>query len=96
MRFAPFGNIVVTVALLVAAALAMVGALWVAYRRGSGARPALAVQAESVESLAAAIAALDARHDAQDPSLGAEEYTAERAALKSRLSAMLAATPGAG
>jgi hypothetical protein len=86
----------VVIALLVAAALAMVGALWVAYRRGSGTRPALAVPAESVESLAAAIAALDARHDAQDPSLGAEEYAAQRAALKSRLSAMLAATPGAG
>ena len=74
----------------------MIGALWVAYRRGSVPRPALAASPESVDSLAAAIAALDARHDAHDPSLGAEEYAAQRAALKSRLSAMLAAAPGAG
>jgi len=86
----------VLIALLVAASLAMVGALWVAYRRGTGVRPVLAAPPESVESLAAAIAALDARHDAHDPSLGAEEYVAQRAALKSRLSAMLAAAPGAG
>ena len=86
----------VLIALLVAASLAMVGALWVAYRRGTGVRPVLAAPPESVESLAAAIAALDARHDAHDPSLGEDEYVAQRAALKSRLSAMLAAAPGAG
>jgi len=86
----------VLIALLVAASLAMVGALWVAYRRGTGVRPVLAAPPESVESLAAAIAALDARHDAHDPSLGADEYVAQRAALKSRLTAMLAAAPGTG
>jgi hypothetical protein len=85
----------VVIALLVTAGLAMVGALWVAYRRGHGARPVEASRGESVESLAVAIAALDARHDARDPLLNAEEYAARRAALKARLSAMLAAGPRA-
>jgi hypothetical protein len=86
----------VVIALLVTAALAMIGALWVAYRRGSGPRPVTAAKAVSTESLATAIAALDARHDAHDPSLSAEEYAAHRAALKARLAAMLAASPRAG
>jgi hypothetical protein len=86
----------VVIALLVAAALAMIGALWVAYRRGSGTRLAVAAPPESIDSLAAAIAALDARHDARDASLSAEEYTTQRAALKSRLAAKLAAGAGAG
>jgi hypothetical protein len=86
----------VVIALLVTAALAMIGALWVAYRRGSGPRPVTAAKAVSSESLATAIAALDARHDAHDPSLSAEEYAAHRAALKARLAAMLAASPRAG
>jgi hypothetical protein len=81
------------IALLVTAALAMVGALWVAYRRGSSARPVPAARSENAESLAVAIAALDARRDARDPSLSAEEYVAERAALKARLTALLAARP---
>jgi hypothetical protein len=74
----------------------MVGALWVAYRRGSSARPVPAARSENAESLAVAIAALDTRRDARDPSLSAEEYAAARAALKARLSAMLAARPDAG
>ena len=85
----------VVVALSVGLALAMVGALWVAYRRGGRVRPAAAAR-ESVESLAAAIAALDARHEASDPTLPAERYAAERAALKARLSAMLAGEPARG
>ena len=79
----------VVVALSVGLALAMVGALWVAYRRGGRVRR-VPVARESVESLAAAIAALDARHEARDPNLTADGYAAERAALKARLSAVLA------
>jgi hypothetical protein len=86
----------VLIALLVVAALAMMAALWIAYRRGRGARPLAIAHAETAESLATAIAALDARRDARDPSLNAEDYAAQRAALKARLSAMLAAGPRAG
>jgi hypothetical protein len=85
----------VVIALLLVAALAMIVALAIAYRRGRGARPLVAAHTESAESLAAAIAALDARRDSRDPSLHGEEYTAPRAALKARLSAMLAAGSGA-
>jgi hypothetical protein len=85
----------VVIALSVGLALAMVGALWVAYRRGARVRPARPAR-ESVESLAAAIAALDARHEARDPTLPAERYAAERAALKARLSAVLAGEPARG
>jgi hypothetical protein len=73
----------------------MVGALWVAYRRGARMRR-VPVARDSVESLAAAIAALDARHEASDPTLPTERYAVERAALKARLSAVLAAEPGPG
>ncbi|MFL5619016.1 MAG: hypothetical protein ACJ79A_11585 [Gemmatimonadaceae bacterium] len=83
----------VVIALLVVAAIAMIAALWIAYRRGIGTRPVVAMQPDSVDSLAAAIAVLDARHDAHDPSLTADEYTAKRTALKARLSAVLAAGP---
>ena len=82
----------VVVALSVGVALAMVGALWVAYRRGARVRP-VPVARESVESLAAAIAARDARHDASGPTLPDERYAAERAVLKARLSAVLAGEP---
>ena len=85
----------VVVALSVGLALAMVGALWVAYRRGARVRPVPAAR-ENVESLAAAIAALDARHESSDPTLPPERYAAERAALKARLSAVLAGDPGRG
>jgi hypothetical protein len=85
----------VVVALLVGVALAMLGALWVAYRRGARVRR-VETAPESVESLAAAIAALDARHEARDPTLPQERYAAERAALKARLSAVLAAGAGPG
>jgi hypothetical protein len=72
--------------------LAMIAALWIAYRRGHVARsPAARAHAEeSVATLASAIAALDARRDAKDPSLSSTEYDAERAALKARLAAKLA------
>ena len=87
---------VVVVGLSVAVALSMLGALWIAYRRGAVGQRVVAAPAENIDSLAAAIAALDARHDTRDPSLPAEAYNAQRAALKARLAAMLAAGPGAG
>ena len=83
-------------AVAVGISLAMIAALWIAYRRGAGSR-ALAPRiqlGESVAALASAIAALDARRDAKDPSLSSAEYDAERAALKSRLAAKLADGPG--
>jgi hypothetical protein len=87
----------VVLLLTIVVAFAMIVALWVAYRRGAPSRRAIvSAPIESVDSLAAAIASLDARHDARDPSLSTEQYDAQRAALKSRLAAMLAAGPGAG
>ena len=72
--------------------LAMIGALWVAYRRGRVIRPPTTrtQPEESVATLASAIAALDARREANDPSLSSADYDAERAALKARLAARLA------
>ena len=72
--------------------LAMIGALWVAYRRGRVIRPPTTrtPPEESVATLASAIAALDARREANDPSLSSADYDAERAALKARLAARLA------
>jgi hypothetical protein len=72
--------------------VAMMGALWVAYRRGRVPRPSATrtPAEESVATLASAIAALDARREANDPSLSSAEYDAERAALKARLAAKLA------
>jgi len=80
----------VVVALAVGVVLAMVGALAVAYRRGGSVR-LVAPARDGAETLAAAIAALDARRDAGDPSLSADDYDAQRAALKARLAAALAA-----
>jgi len=73
--------------------LAMIGALWIAYRRGRVIRPPTTrtQPEESVATLASAIAALDARREANDPSLSSADYDAERAALKARLAAKLAA-----
>lgn len=86
----------VVVVLAAVVMLAMIAALWVAYRRGAGPRRVFLVPRESPESLAAAIAALDARHDAHDPTLPNETYAAERAALKTRLAAVLAGGAGPG
>jgi hypothetical protein len=70
----------------------MVAALWIAYRRGTRTRAPTprAPRDESVAELASAIAALDARHEANDPSLSTADYDVERAALKARLAAALA------
>lgn len=82
--------------LLVGLAVAMIVALGLAYRRGAArVRPAR-VTHESVDSLAAAIAALDARHEASDSTLPDEQYRAERSALKARLAALLAGDAGHG
>lgn len=86
----------VVVALSAIVTLAMIGALWVAYRRGARPRFLPVTPRDSAETLAAAIASLDARHDAHDPTLPNEAYAAERAALKTRLAAALAAGAGGG
>jgi hypothetical protein len=44
------------------------------------------------DALVAAIATLDARHDAHDATLSEPEYAATRAELKARLAEALAAT----
>jgi hypothetical protein len=82
----------VVIALAVGLVLAMVGALAVAYRRGGSVRrvPSAREGRDAIESLTAAIAALDARREANDPSLAPAAYDAERAALKARLTAALA------
>ena len=79
-------------ALIVGIVVVMVIALWIAYRRGRVLRPSATrtPAEESVATLASAIAALDARHEANDPSLSSADYDAERAALKARLAAKLA------
>lgn len=79
----------IVIALTVVITLSMMIALWVAFRRGATAR-APSPAPESIETLAAAIAALDARHSAHDASLADESYRAERDALKSRLAVALA------
>jgi len=85
---------VVTV-LAIVFAIAMLVALAIAFRRGRAPRAVYArgvsAQPESVDALAAAIAALDARHEAGDASLSADAYGAERATLKARLASALAA-----
>jgi hypothetical protein len=74
--------------------LAMLGALARALRRTPRfARVAADVTAPTARDvLVAAIAALDARHDAGDASLDEATYASQRAALKTRLAETLAAT----
>jgi hypothetical protein len=83
------------IAIAVGLVLAMTAALAVAYRRGGSVRRvAPAVALDGPDALAAAIAALDARHEARDPTLSPADYDAQRAALKARLSAALAGGAG--
>jgi hypothetical protein len=82
-------RVTVVIVLAIGLVLAMVVALAIAYRRGASAR-VVAPARDGAEALAAAIAALDARREANDPSLGPDAYDAERAALKARLAAALA------
>ena len=85
----------VLIGLALVIALAMAGALARALsRRGRRAAATAVVAPASVESLVAAIAALDARHEAGDASLRDAHYADERAALKARLTAALAAESG--
>lgn len=83
-------RVLIGVAVLIA--LAMIGALTRALLRR--APRATDEAATSVESLAAAIAALDARHESGDAALSEDRYTSERAELKARLTAALAAPVG--
>jgi hypothetical protein len=79
----------------IAIALAMIATLARALLRRTPPRGGMpAAPAESETSLAAAIAALDARHDASDGTLDDAAYARERAALKARLTASLAARRG--
>ncbi len=71
-------------------ALVMLAALARALMQRDARAPA-AVAVSSRESLLAAIAALDARHERGDATLTQDEYDLQRAALKARLAAVLAA-----
>lgn len=86
----------VLIAVAVVFVLAMVAALARALsRRVPVARVPVTDAPSSSESLVAAIAALDARHDAGDSALDAERYAEERAALKAQLASALAARDAA-
>ena len=86
-------NVLIGVAVVIV--LAMVGALWRALSRRAPRLPrvtgATIDAPTTAESLVAAIAALDARHESGDTTLDEVHYSAERAALKARLADALAA-----
>lgn len=85
----------VLIGVAVVIALAMIGALGRALRRRRPRAPSAAsASPDSVQALAAAIAALDARRESGDVTLDGERYASERAALKTRLTAALAAAGG--
>ncbi len=88
-------NVLIAVAVVIV--LAMAGALFRALsRRVPLVRVPVSADAPATrESLVAAIAALDARHDAGDASLDADRYATERAALKAQLTTVLAARDAA-
>jgi hypothetical protein len=81
----------VLIGLAIVIAMAMIGTLARALRRRPRDVVSPLAAPASVESLAAAIAALDARRESRDATLDGEWYARERAALKGRLSAALAA-----
>lgn len=82
----------VLVGLAVAIVLIMAGALWRALS-GRGVRaPVRGVASPpDTESMLAALAMLDARHERADPTLGNAEYAAKRAQLKTQLGVALVA-----
>ena len=80
--------------LAITIALAMVAALAYALRRRAPRGILITTEAPTAESLAARIAALDARHDAGDASITDEVYTRHRAALKALLTEVLATQRG--
>jgi hypothetical protein len=85
----------VLIGLAVVIGLAMIGTFARALlRRGPPSVTGVSDTDRTPEALAAAIAALDARHEAGDATLPAERYSAERAALKTRLAAALADESG--
>jgi hypothetical protein len=90
----------VVIAVIVVIVLAMAAALWRALARRVPRAPlptGASVDAPATpDSLVAAIAALDARHESADATLDESHYAAERAALKARLAAALAAQKAAG
>ena len=82
----------VLIGVAIVIALAMAGALARALtRRGNDAVIATTEPRRSAESLAATIAALDARHESGDASMSDEWYARHRALLKDHLAAALAA-----
>ena len=84
----------VLVGVAVVIVLAMAAALARALRR-RGSSPVIATtRPASAESLAAQIAALDARRDAGDPSFDEERYARHRALLKAKLARTLADRDG--
>jgi hypothetical protein len=81
----------VLVVLAGAIALIMAGALArTLMLRGAQVRPVVARPVHQTSSLVAAIADLDARHERGDPTLDADAYATERAALKATLAQALA------
>ena len=75
-----------------AIALIMIGALARALmRRGTPGRAPVVASPSEAETLVAAIAALDARHERGDSTLDADSYAAARAALKMKVTQALAA-----
>jgi hypothetical protein len=90
----------VVIAVIVVIVLAMAAALWRALARRVPRAPlptGASVDAPATpDSLVAAIAALDARHESADATLDESHYAAERAALKARLAAALAAQKAVG
>jgi hypothetical protein len=80
----------VLIGLGIVIALAMAATLARALTRRRFAPVATTAPVQSAESLAAAIAALDARHEAGDPSFDEARYVKHRAVLKSQLAKTLA------
>ena len=82
----------VLIALALVISLVMAGTLARALLFRGVSRPVLAAQApETTESMLAAIAFLDARHERGDPMLHDAQYAAQRIELKARLTAALVA-----
>ena len=84
----------VLIGLAIVIALAMAAALARALTRRSSARIVVTLGPPSAESLAARIAALDARREAGDASLDEARYATERATLKAQLARTLADSAG--
>jgi hypothetical protein len=81
----------VLIGLAAVIALAMAGSLTRALTRRGSASHSVPMAVPPTEALVAAIAALDARRDGDDPALSADAYATERASLKASLAAALAA-----